>query len=403
LTARRQFNLDKPLLFLQLIAVFLLASLHPSCAGSDYVPGPGEDWQRVAPQAAGFDSTKLQAAIDFAIAHETTFEGSLGDKVSARQLTIKVPLDFASEPFSSPIGPIKDRGEPTGIILKDGKIVAEWGAVNRVDMTFSISKTFLSSVAGIAYDQGLIKDINEPVYKLVKTGHFDSDHNKKITWDHLLRQTSGWQGSLWGKPDWADRPGEKPWSALAAEPLEPGQHWKYNDVRVNALALALLHVFREPLPDVLKRAFMDPIGASDTWAWHGYRNSFVEIDGKRMQSVSGGGHWGGGMFISARDLARLGLLAERNGKWSDKQILSEQWIEMARTPTKTRPTYGFMNWFLNTNKETMPEAPESAVTFLGSGTNMVYVDRDNGIVAVVRWIDRRKRYEFVKLLLDAQT
>jgi len=35
---------------------------------------------------------------------------------------------------------------------------------------------------------------------------FDTPHNRQITWDHMLRQTSDWEGTLWGKPDWADRP-----------------------------------------------------------------------------------------------------------------------------------------------------------------------------------------------------
>ena len=96
---------------------------------------------------------------------------------------------------------------------------------------------------------------------------------------------------------------------------------------------------------------MDPINTSNTWQWHGYRNSWVTIDGLRMQSVSGGGYWGGGMWITARDLARLGYLTLRRGRWQDQQILSERWIEMATTPTAVQPTYGFMNWFLNTDKK----------------------------------------------------
>ena len=98
---------------------------------------------------------------------------------------------------------------------------------------------------------------------------------------------------------------------------EPGSVYKYNDVRVNLLALAALHVWRRPLPQVLRELVMDPIGASNTWRWHGYENSWVNVDGVMVQSVSGGGHWGGGMFISARDQARFGLLTLRRGKWED--------------------------------------------------------------------------------------
>ncbi|MGL1558175.1 hypothetical protein ACSTIJ_23455, partial [Vibrio parahaemolyticus] len=77
---------------------------------------------------------------------------------------------------------------------------------------------------------------------------------------------------------------------------------------VNRLSLSLLELFKEPLPAVLKRRIMDPIGASTGWKWDGYRNSTVKIDGKDMVSVPGGGHWGGGIVISARDLALMGLL-----------------------------------------------------------------------------------------------
>ena len=162
---------------------------------------------------------------------------------------------------------------------------------------------------------------------------FDAPHNQKIKWDHLLRQTSDWQGTLWGKPDWADRPvGETPEEQENRKLWEPGTHFKYNDVRVNVMALAALQVWRRPLPDVLREEVMDPIGASSTWRWYGYENSWVDVDGQKMQSVSGGGHWGGGMFINSYDMARFGYLFLRNGKWKDRSIVSEKWIQMARTP-----------------------------------------------------------------------
>jgi CubicO group peptidase (beta-lactamase class C family) len=176
---------------------------------------------------------------------------------------------------------------------------------------------------------------------------------------------------------------------------EPGTRYEYNDVRVNLLALAALEVWRRPLPEVLRERVMDPIGASCSWRWHGYENSWVVIDGLRMQSVSGGGHWGGGMFINAFDQARFGYLFLRNGAWDGRRIISEQWIEMARTPGPANPTYGYMNWFLNTpvptgdgseTRKPMPSAPDTAVAFIGAGTNVVYIDWENDLVVVVRWI-----------------
>lgn len=156
----------------------------------------------------------------------------------------------------------------------------------------------------------------------------------------------------------------------------PGTHFKYNDVRVNLLALAALHVWREPLPVVLRDHIMNPIGASSTWRWHGYEDSWITVDGQKIQSVSGGGHFGGGMFINA---------------W-----------EQARTPTPVKTDYGYANWFLNHDQKSMPDAPPSSVTFLGNGVNVVYVDWDNDLVIVVRWIQNGDPInDFVKHVLDA--
>jgi CubicO group peptidase (beta-lactamase class C family) len=217
---------------------------------------------------------------------------------------------------------------------------------------------------------------------------FPTAHAKSITWDHLLRQTSDWKGELWGKPDWADRPAADLTKELARERHVPGSVYEYNDTRVNLLALAAMHVWRRPLPAVLNELVMEPIGASRTWRWLGYENSWVLLDGMAMQSVSGGGHWGGGMFISARDQARFGLLTLRRGRWKEQRILSEEWLRRAVTPTPAQKTYGFMNYFLNTDRQFLPSAPAEAFTHLGSGTNAIYVDPKNDLVVVARWIER---------------
>jgi len=168
---------------------------------------------------------------------------------------------------------------------------------------------------------------------------------------------------------------------------------------VNALALAALNVWRRPLPQVLKETIMDPIGASNTWRWFGYENSWVVLDGNVVQSVPGGGHWGGGMFIDAYDMARFGYLTLRHGKWKNRQLISDQWVDWALTPTPAQPTYGFMNWFLNTNRQLLPSAPASAFVHIGNGTNMIFVDPEHDLVAVARWIDGGAMDGFVKRLL----
>ncbi len=344
-----------------------------------YYPGPGNDWERRQPQEVGMDPRLLAEAIAFAQANESS---------EPRDLELNHYTTFGREPYGEAIGPFKPRGDQTGIVLRYGYLVAEWGEPYRVDMTFSVTKSFLSTVVGLAWDRGLIRSLDDKVRDYVWTGEFDSEHNSKITWDHLLRQTSDWEGTLWGKPDWADRPpADQPLTEyIKRRRNEPGTFYKYNDVRVNLLAYAALQVWRRPLPQVLKEYVMDPIGASTTWRWYGYDNSWVNIDGEMMQSVSGGGHWGGGMWISARDQARFGLLTLRRGRWKDRQIISEKWVELALTPTPVQPGYGFMNWFLNTGRQMLPSAPENSFCHRGAGANVICCIPDYDLVIVARWI-----------------
>ena len=360
------------------------ASKTPARAAAPAAPAPVYfpdrfDWQRRSPADAGMDQARLDEAIQFAVANENP---------ATKDLAVDLATTFgAREPFDTPIGPMRARGAANGLVIRRGYIVAEWGETARVDMTFSVTKTFLSTVVGLAWQKGLIRGVTDLARDYMpEAGYFDG-HNATITWEHLLRQTSDWQGTLWGKPDWADRPeGATPADWPNRRLSDPGTRFKYNDTRVNLLALLALHVWRRPLPAVLRDEVMEPIGASTTWRWYGYDNSWVEIDGQRMQSVSGGGHFGGGMFINARDMARFGYLFLRNGAWKDRQIVSKEWIAMARTGGPANAEYGFMNWYLNPGRKARPATPESSVTFVGNGQNIIYVDWDNDLVVVVRWI-----------------
>jgi len=397
------------LVYFTLGLCLIFAFAEASSSQSIYFPPSGDDWERRTAQQAKMDTGKLKEAVDFAVQNESK---------APRNLELAHYQTFGREPFGEAVGAFKERGDATGIVLRNGYIVAEWGDPQRVDMTFSVTKSFISTVVGLAFDRKLIKSLQEPVrdysapISVYNTGEkfdtaekfgdsrfinlFDTEHNRQITWEQLLRQTSDWEGTLWGKPDWADRPDKDATNWLNRKRNAPGTVYEYNDVRVNVLALAALNVWRKPLPQILKENVMDEIGASNTWRWFGYENSWIILDGSPVQSVSGGGHWGGGMFINARDMARFGLLTARGGKWRNRQILSEAFIKQAKTPTAAQPTYGFMNWFLNTDKKLYPNAPAAAFAHVGNGTNLIYVDPENDLVIVLRWIENGKIDEFIQ-------
>ena len=211
------------------------------------------------------------------------------------------------------------------MILKDGFVVSYWGDTKRVDMTFSVTKSYLSTVAGLAVDQRLFLP-SEKVANYVWDSTFDGEHNQKIKWKDLLNQSSDWSGNLWGGYDWADRPpktgGIDDWKYRKLNP--PGTFYKYNDVRVNVLAYSLLNVWRKSLPQVLKEKVMDPIGASSTWRWYGYENSWVNIDGNWVQSVSGGGHSGEDCLFQLKITHVLDFFfsIKENGKKNKSLVLS---------------------------------------------------------------------------------
>lgn len=353
-----------------------------------YFPERNAVWEQNLPKEYNMDTSKLQQAVSFAKSNE--YSGS-------RDLRIAILKGFEREPYHEILGPTKKRGAPAGIILKNGRIIAQWGDTKRVDMTFSVTKSFLSTVAGLAVDNGLISSPNDKVGKYIWDGTFAGDHNSKITWEHLLQQNSAWSGELWGAKDWADRPpkdgGIDDWKFEA--PKEPGTFMEYNDVRVNVLAYALTHVWRKPMPLVLKEQIMDKIGASTTWRWHGYDHAWTEIDGVQMKSVTGGGHSGAGLFINAEDMARFGLLFLNNGKWKQERLISENWIKMAVSASEPNANYGYMWWLNNKGDRHWEGLSENIYYAAGFGGNFIVIDKENDLVVVTRWLEPSKISEFM--------
>ncbi|WP_247237819.1 serine hydrolase [Telluribacter sp. SYSU D00476] len=337
-----------------------------------YYPTKGE-WKQRKPEEVGMDAALLHEAVTWAQTQETQ----------------QMPKDFSTqkEIFGEPLGPLPPtRASTNGIIIKDGYIVAEWGDTKAVDPTYSVAKSFLSTILGLTIDRGMIRNITDPVANYIKDGGYDLEQNRKITWEHHARQTSEWEGELWGKKH--DFVGKEAYGRGERKPRtlqEPGTYYEYNDIRINRFALSLLRLWEKPLPEVLKDEIMNPIGASDTWRWVPYRNSIVEINGKPMPSVSGGTRWGGGLWINTRDEARFGYLFLRQGRWKNKQLVSEKWVKDATTKRgPVGPDYGYL-WWLNTDGKEWPDAPTTSYAAIGAGSNTIWIDPEHDIVIVWRW------------------
>ena len=335
-----------------------------------YFPAPGK-WERKAPEAVGMDSAKLKEAIDFAKTQDSGWEFAR-DQVKS---------------FGPPLGYVpKSRAQASGIIIRHGYIVGEFGDINAVDPVYSMAKSVNSIVAGVAVTQGKIKNLDDPVKNYIKDGGYDSPHNSKITWRHHVTQTSEWEGEMWDRN--ANFIGKEKFGNAAMQPREihdPGTYYEYNDVRMNRFALSLARLFGKAEPDVLKENIMDPIGASNTWKWLGYDNSYVEINGKKVQSVTGGTRWGGGFQTNDEDIGRLGLLVLNKGRWNGKQLSSESYLNDSAQPSPLGPDYGYL-WWLNTKGKKWPNAPKTAFAAEGNGSNVIWIDPEHDLVMILRWM-----------------
>ena len=134
-----------------LIVAGLLSASRPT-ALAPYFPPPGDDWERRAPEQVGLDPQSVKDAVALAVASETDWP---------RNLLQNHLGSFGREPHGETIGPLRERGPASGMIVRKGYIVAEWGDPHRVDVTFSVTKSFVSTTVGLAYDRKMIRDLDD--------------------------------------------------------------------------------------------------------------------------------------------------------------------------------------------------------------------------------------------------
>ncbi len=343
-------------------------------------------------------SKQLDSAIQFAVDHEVAWSRDTQGVWGVHQ--------DDPPPYNRLYGPVHPRGAVAGLIAQDGRPIAEFGDPDRADLTFSVAKAYLALLAGVAYDQGMLTP-DQPIVEVLPGIGFDDQHNRRITWRHLLQQTSEWGGSCFGIPDQVDH-----YRSLAFAPVThgkkgtkrelqpPGSYWEYNDVRINQLSLALLHLFKKPLPEVFKEHIAEPCDLSSDWRWVGYDHAWLEIQGQKIQSVPGGSHWGGGVSISARDQFKLTQMLIDDGIANGLQIMSLDWIKQMRAPSPLAPFYGYLVW-LNDRQRIFRSLSSSAYFGMGAGGHFSLIEPALNLVVIVRWLDSSQADEFFARVVQA--
>lgn len=356
-----------------------------------YFPEATMEWERLelpAMTAAAQQIAKMETAIPVDLAAFKLHENA---------------VEYAEGEHAPLIGPMPDRGPATGIVLKGGRVVASWGMPERQDTAFSLTKGCLGLLTAMAVERSLIPALDAPVSASVGIQEFQGA-NAVVTWRQLMTLTSEWRGRIAGIPDSIDfhrnvpkRPDDPP-KGSPRERAAPGEYWEFNDVRVNAFALALTQAWGEGLEAVLDREIMAPIGAGPGWRWYGYEGWTTVIGGEPVPVVSGGAHWGGGLIASSWDLARIGLLYQQRGMWGDRQLVSPLWFDALRSGSRLKPEFGLIWW--NNSRATIPVLSPQAIWSSGI-SNFLLVDPELDLVVVLRWFDVPRRDAILTMIREA--
>ena len=206
-----------------------------------------------------------------------------------------------------------------------------------------------------------------------------------VTLRHFTTMTSGYhaQGDE-PKGGYLHGPSDTPF--LPGEPLfEPGKKFAYWDSAMNEFGHVLTRIAGEPMKDLFRRRIADPIGMDPAkWDW----GDFGKVDGVVVNG--GSGNHDNHVRISARELARFGLLFLNRGKWNGRQLISEHWVSAAtrvsvpadlpwaqpESNIDGRGVYGF-NWWANgvkpDGKRPWPSAPPGTFAALGYNNNRCFI------------------------------
>ena len=317
---------------------------------------PGEDWLQYADlSAAGWEREKIERAFAFA------------DSLNSAAF----------------------------LLVEDGVVVSTYGDVSRRYMCHSVRKSLLSALYGIYEEKGKI-DINKTIAELgIDDQNALSEQEKQAKISDLLKARSGvYHPAAYETPQMA-----------AARPARgshaPNTNWYYNNWDFNTLG----YIFRQESGEDVFEAFGEqlarPLGMEDYKPWHGYYH--LEPRHSNFPAYP--------FRMSARDLARLGLLFERNGQWNGKQIIPEEWISESVTSYSdiqhsVSKGYGYMWWVLDDSFEPYG----GGYTALGVGGQTITVLPQQDIVFVHRTdtytpirIPSTRVMDLLKMLLKAKS
>jgi CubicO group peptidase (beta-lactamase class C family) len=183
--------------------------------------------------------------------------------------------------------------------------------------TFSIAKSFLNVMLGIAIERGLIKSVKQPITDFFP--ELDKEKLGKVTIEHLLRHTSGIKFKGAGHQYYCNNILHQYNKRLKLK-REPGTRFLYDNANSQTLGILLQRVFKKPLAQVLQDEVWQPCGMEYPVTW--------SIDSRKSGMVKAFCCLNG----TTRDFAKLGRLYLNKGNWNGKQIVPAEWVTQSTTP-----------------------------------------------------------------------
>jgi CubicO group peptidase (beta-lactamase class C family) len=312
------------------LAGALAAGAAPALAATPYWPAAA-DWATVAPEAAGFDPTRLAAAVEAALA------------ANSRDV----------------------------LVLRGGRMVAEryaagWGPERSLEVA-SVGKSLVAVLIGMALEDGHIGSLDQPAADFIPT--WKSTPKAAITLRHLMSMTSGLDDRGLALRNIAGD--QFALNAAAPQAHPPGTRWAYNTAVYHLLFHVLERAVAEPFPAYAQRKLLGPLGmARTTWLTNQGQGASGPVTNYYTAICSG------------RDLARFGLFAARGGRWAGRRLIGADLFRTLTTPSQElNPSYGLL-WWLNSRPGVtalgtgapalrFPGSPPDTIAALGAGGQMV--------------------------------
>ena len=240
----------------------------------------------------------------------------------------------------------------------------------------STSKSIRSILLGIAIDKGYIDNINDPIQKYLKdlqpNKHLDA-RKEEITIEHLITMSTGLDCNDWDKKSRGQEDKvykKKDWLQYTLDlPMAntPGEVSQYCSMGVILMTEIISQASGMNIQEFADKYLFTPLGINNV-KWGHTKNKEVITSGKRL-------------YMTSRDLAKIGQLILNKGEWNGVRIVSEKWIEESTTP-KTKITgldYGYLWWNIpfNANKKRM-----MSKTATGNGGQYIMIIPELEMVAV---------------------